>query len=113
MTRCPQCGRHHKETESSCPFCGRSRGRLGRLTRSATVAFSAVVLMACYGPPPGGWDSGEDGFDGDDDGSPVAEDCNDDDPRIYPEAVEICDDGLDNDCDTLTDGADTEDCATE
>ena len=37
--------------------------------------------------------------DEDGDGSTLAEgDCNDADPRIYPESIEICD-GLDNDCD--------------
>jgi hypothetical protein len=30
-------------------------------------------------------------------------DCEDDDPSIYPYAEEICDDGIDNNCDGLTD----------
>ena len=41
--------------------------------------------------------------DEDGDGSTLAEgDCNDADPRIFPESPEICD-GLDNDCDYMTD----------
>ncbi len=40
-------------------------------------------------------------FDGD--GSVDAVDCDPDDPSIHPAATEVCDDGVDNDCDTWTD----------
>ncbi len=33
-------------------------------------------------------------------------DCDDADPLVNPAALEVCDDGLDNDCDGLADGAD-------
>jgi hypothetical protein len=33
-------------------------------------------------------------------------DCGPDDPNIHPGAREVCDDGADNNCDTLTDGED-------
>ena len=48
----------------------------------------------------------EDGepFDGDGDGSPVDDDCDDANPAAYPGAIELCD-GVDNDCDGTIDVA--------
>lgn len=46
-------------------------------------------------------DDGEQG-----DGVPV--DCNDTDAEVSPAAIEICDDGFDNDCDGFVDGDDTD-----
>jgi formate-dependent nitrite reductase cytochrome c552 subunit len=44
--------------------------------------------------------------DGDGDGYCDPEDCDDGDPAVNPGATEICDDGIDNDCNDLADGAD-------
>jgi MYXO-CTERM domain-containing protein len=44
--------------------------------------------------------------DADRDGYDQSEDCNDASAESHPDADEICDDGLDNDCDGLTDNAD-------
>ena len=53
-----------------------------------------------------GWEATDD----DGDGYDVDEDCDDSDPDVNPEAVEVCDDTLDNDCDELIDADDTDDC---
>lgn len=51
-----------------------------------------------------GWDGCDDldgdGYDG------CNQDCNDGDPAVHPDAVEVCDDHFDNDCDGLIDGFD-------
>jgi hypothetical protein len=52
-------------------------------------------------------DCGED-CDADGDGEPAGRDCDDDDPDIFPGALELCD-GVDNDCDEIVDGDSDED----
>ena len=47
------------------------------------------------------------GCDGDGDGICPPADCDDTDAGVSPRRPEICDDGIDNDCDGATDGTDT------
>jgi hypothetical protein len=86
-----------------------------------TVPFSATVTALEPQADPVGSDTAarrKDGdpacvpclaFDGDGDSydaAPCGTDCDDDDPGVHPGAAEVCDDGVDNDCDGLADGDD-------
>src|SRR5262249_7156216 len=53
-----------------------------------------------------GVDKDGDGFPEGTDNECMVTDCNDHDPAIHPGAVEICDDGIDNNCDGLVDTED-------
>jgi hypothetical protein len=55
------------------------------------------------------WDTGY-VVDADGDGFDADQDCDDGDATVNPIADEICDDGIDNDCDDLIDADDTEEC---
>jgi hypothetical protein len=65
----------------------------------------ALLMSACTGPtklPLGGRDTAALAFDEDGDGYAAGEDCNDEDPSIYPGGLERCD-GIDNNCDGVAD----------
>jgi hypothetical protein len=58
-------------------------------------------------PRDSGPDTGSPPIDADGDGYTIAEgDCDDADPAIHPDAAEVCDGGLDNDCNDLADDDD-------
>jgi len=71
-----------------------------------TAAAFPVVLGACYGQPDmreGDWyeenDTSLTPQDLDGDGHLSDEDCDDADANVNPDAEEVCDDGIDNNCD--------------
>ena len=120
MIACGDCGRHHLESEASCPFCGpNTPRRSNRVMTAIGAVMTPMVLAACYGQVDVDpyWDSGDSGdtsgdqVDVDGDGFMSADDCDDANPEVNPEATEICDDKIDNDCDTLTDAKDVDDCS--
>lgn len=67
--------------------------------RSLVFSLSLSLSFACS--PDGDTKPGGP-VDGDGDGVPAEDDCDDRDPDVYPGADEICD-GVDNDCDGVTD----------
>jgi len=119
MIPCPACDRHIVNPGASCPHCAASlSNRLGRWRKIAMAAGATTFLAACYGSPTdfvpadSGFDSNP-AVDLDLDGYTDDVDCNDDDAAIHPDAEEICDDAIDNNCDELIDADDAEACPGE
>ncbi len=80
-------------------------------TLGAAAAGMMGVLGGCDGPGEPGIGEPDYGVpveDADGDGWDEAEDCDDADPEVHPEADEACDDGVDNDCDGAVDGDDVD-----
>ena len=73
------------------------------MTRKRTPCMTALAAFAMVLSP--GCERAQI-YDFDGDGYPDAEDCDSEDPDINPSADEICDDGIDNDCDGAVDDAD-------
>ena len=116
MRICTSCDRHLLVTSQSCPFCSQPSA-LSKVTKLLGVGSTMFILSACYGVPYKEtgplYDTGPttdldgDGFLAIEDGG---EDCDDTSAWINPDADEICDDEIDNDCDGDVD-ADDMDCA--
>jgi len=69
-----------------------------------------IVLVACYGAAPvdDTWTGDPGTVDLDDDGYDADVNCDDSDANTNPGAPEVCDDGIDNDCDSAIDADDTD-----
>lgn len=80
--------------------------------RGLSGLLSLVALFACGHAPGNGRDSSESGEtgetgqvrDADGDGWNDGPDCDDGDPAVHPGAVEVCDNGIDDDCDGTSNG---------
>ncbi len=82
------------------------------LARGVRSLLLPLVLIGCAGGEPEPEKPVDTGgarlVDGDGDGAPEGEDCNDANAAVYPGAIEVCD-GVDNDCNGTIDGADAAD----
>lgn len=115
MVTCPRCARPHLAAERACPFCASGAVVPVRRVFSALMAVLApVALVACDGIGSSGCDTSTDTAcsttDADGDGYTSDVDCDEANPDINPAAAEVCDDGIDNDCDDVKD-ADDSDCS--
>ena len=116
MENCSSCGRHIFANGEPCPFCTSPTGGVSRRLKVIGASATAFVMAACYGIGPdyvkdtGFEDTGitnsEEGEDVDGDQVRANLDCNDLDPFVHPKAEEKCNDGIDNDCNSLIDAAD-------
>ncbi|MFT5585597.1 MAG: hypothetical protein ACI9VR_003189 [Cognaticolwellia sp.] len=90
------------------------------MTAMWNIQSVVLGLLACKdgdpaetdSPPLSQDDTGEQIEDVDEDGWLSAEDCDDEDPNINPDASELCQSGVDEDCDGLVDCEDA-DCVTQ
>ncbi len=83
-----------------------SAGAVGYVPQSFEVTVADEALLLDVALLPGSCpDSDSDTYQNDLCGGL---DCNDDDPALNPDATEVCDDGLDNDCDGRIDSDDDE-----
>ncbi|MCB9744281.1 MAG: putative metal-binding motif-containing protein [Alphaproteobacteria bacterium] len=103
LITCPSCDCAAFSTASRCPHCGASLSPKLRSTAALALGLGLGLVgctksVALYGVEI--TDTYEDsGFDGDGDGSPASEDCDDDNADVYPGAEETPGDGVDSNCD--------------
>ena len=117
LTPCASCGCHHGAGQATCPHCGARRATtaagLPVLPAAAlAMGLAAATGLSCTGAAKyGGGDSWDSGVaDADHDGWDASEDCDESNSDVNPGAAEVCENGVDDDCDGDTDDDDA-DCA--
>ena len=63
------------------------------------LVVALLTLLLAMGPSSPLLAGGDEPIDEDGDGFEAADDCDDSDANVHPDAEEVCDDGVDNDCD--------------
>jgi hypothetical protein len=101
-------------TNYGCGICHVDPNGGGPLTADGS-AFRSSGYDSCFFckevcNPPACTDADGDGYYAES-GCGTSVDCDDNDPDVNPGAIEICDDGIDNDCDGMIDCADKQ-CGT-
>ncbi|MDP2311021.1 MAG: MopE-related protein [Pseudomonadota bacterium] len=105
---CPSCSCHVATDVGACPHCGASLAIVGAGSRDLRLPAAALLmglaLTACTFPQPQAKygiaiNDTSDLVDADEDGFAAADDCDDDDAAINPEAEETPGDGVDSNCD--------------
>ncbi|MES2642132.1 MAG: MopE-related protein [Myxococcota bacterium] len=101
---CPSCACHVATDAGACPHCGASIPVTARDFRlPAAALLMGLALTACTFPQPQAKygiainDTSE-AFDGDGDGYVLADDCDDEDDTIHPDAEETPGDEIDSNC---------------
>jgi len=97
----------YAEADPRKPYSFEQVGQHVQATRDFLVNRKTNLdeLLQCYLSP---------GYDTDNDGFGCEADCNDTDPNIHPGVPEICEDGIDQDCNGwVDDGYDCPDCKEE
>lgn len=100
LRACPCCSCYYRVEDGACPHCG-SACAAKRRSRAALLLSLGLGAGGCLAQDLYGIARTDkvDVADADGDGWLSDEDCDDDDPEVYPDAPETAGDGVDSNCD--------------